>query len=254
MYFVIDFGWEYLLLIAAGFAAGFINTLAGGGSLLTLPMLIFLGLPPAVANGTNRIAILIQTFFATAGFKSKGVSTFPFNIYLGISAMLGAFLGAKIAIDISGDLFNKILAIIMIVVVALLVFKPKMEVSLQKERLTGFHLWVAIIAFFFIGIYGGFINAGIGFIIMLFLHYFNKMSLTRVNATKVSLVFVYTIGAVIMFALNDKIEWVVGFILAIGNASGAWFGSRWSVKKGDSVIKAVMVIMVAIMAVKLWFF
>lgn len=254
MYFVIDFGWEYLLLIAAGFAAGFINTLAGGGSLLTLPMLIFLGLPPAVANGTNRIAILIQTFFATAGFKSKGVSTFPFNIYLGISAMLGAFLGAKIAIDISGDLFNKILAIIMIVVVALLVFKPKMEVSLQKERLTGFHLWVAIVAFFFIGIYGGFINAGIGFIIMLFLHYFNKMSLTRVNATKVSLVFVYTIGAVIMFALNDKIEWMVGLILAIGNASGAWFGSRWSVKKGDSVIKAVMVIMVAIMAVKLWFF
>ena len=116
------------------------------------------------------------------------------------------------------------------------------------------NLWVAIFAFFFIGIYGGFINAGIGFIIMLFLHYFNKMSLIRVNATKVSLVFVYTIGAVIMFALNDKIDWMVGLILAIGNASGAWVGSRWSVKKGDGVIKAAMVIMVCLMSLKLWFF
>ena len=254
MYLAIDLGWEYLVLVAVGFAAGFINTLAGGGSLLTLPMLIFLGLPSAVANGTNRIAILIQTFFATAGFKSKGVSTFPFNIYLGISAMLGAFLGAKIAVDIQGEIFNKILAVIMIVVVALMVFKPKLEADFQKERLTGYHLWVAIFAFFFIGIYGGFINAGIGFIIMLFLHYFNKMSLIRVNATKVSLVFVYTIGALIMFALNDKIDWMVGLILAIGNASGAWVGSRWSVKKGDGVIKAAMVIMVCLMSLKLWFF
>ena len=102
--------YHYLLLIAVGFAVGFINTVAGGGSLLSLPVLIFLGLPPSVANGTNRVAIVIQTFIGVAGFRSKGVTTFPFNLYLGISALLGAIIGAQIAVDINGETFNKLLA------------------------------------------------------------------------------------------------------------------------------------------------
>jgi len=163
--------YHYVLLIGVGFAVGFINTLAGGGSLLSLPVLIFLGLPPSVANGTNRVAIVIQTAIAIAGFKSKGVSTAPFNIYLGISALLGAIIGAQIAVDIKGETFNRILAIIMVVVVLIIIFKPKMKLENLEERLTGKYLWLGIIAFFFFGIYGGFINAGLGFIIILFLHY-----------------------------------------------------------------------------------
>ena len=101
------FSWHYPLLILAGFIAGFINTMAGWGSLLTLPLLIFLGLPSAVANGTNRIAIFMSAFSATAGFKSKGVSNYPFNAYLGFAGLLGALIGAQIAIDIEGELFNQ---------------------------------------------------------------------------------------------------------------------------------------------------
>ena len=86
------FQYEYLLLIPIGFIAGFLNTIAGGGTLLTLPALIFLGLPAPLANGTNRIAILIQTFTAVKGFKSKGISTYPFSLYLGVSAFLGSFI------------------------------------------------------------------------------------------------------------------------------------------------------------------
>ena len=114
--------YHYLLLIAVGFAVGFINTVAGGGSLLSLPVLIFLGLPPSVANGTNRVAISIQNAMAVAGFKSKGVSTYPFNLYLGLSAIVGAILGAQLAVDIEGETFNKILAIIMIAVVCIIIF------------------------------------------------------------------------------------------------------------------------------------
>jgi hypothetical protein len=251
---LMEFTWELVLLVAAGFAAGFINTMAGGGSLITLPMLIFLGLPPNVANGTNRIAIVIQAAAATSGFKSKGVSTFPFNIYIGISACIGALIGAQIAVDIKGELFNKILAIVMIVVVLIIVFKPKMNLGDLAERLSGKHLWLAILAFFFFGIYGGFINAGLGFIMLLFFHYVNRMSLVRSNATKVAVVLIYTIGAVAIFAWNDKINYSLGFILAIGNASGAWVASRWSVKKGDGVIRIFLVIMVIAMSIKLWFF
>ncbi|WP_394749223.1 sulfite exporter TauE/SafE family protein [Spongiimicrobium salis] len=246
--------YHYPLLIAVGFAVGFINTMAGGGSLLSLPVLIFLGLPPSVANGTNRVAIVIQTALATAGFKSKGVSTFPFNVYLGISALIGAIIGATIAVDIKGETFNKILAIVMVAVVLIIIFMPKVDLKNLQERVTGKYLWLGILAFFFFGIYGGFINAGLGFIMILFLHYVNHMSLVRVNATKVSVVFIYTLSAIAVFALNDKVDWKVGLILAIGNGSGAWFSSRFSVSKGDGFIKKFLVVVVIAMAIKLWFF
>ena len=127
--------WHYPLLILVGFFAGIINTMAGGGSLLTLPLLIFLGLPSAVANGTNRIAIFMSSLSATAGFRSKGISNYPFNAYLGFAGLFGALIGAQIAIDIRGELFNKILAVIMIVVVLLIVFKPNLKIDNISERL-----------------------------------------------------------------------------------------------------------------------
>lgn len=245
---------QYGLLIIVGMLAGVINTLAGGGSLLTLPVLIFMGLPPNVANATNRIGIAFQALIGTAGYRSKGVSNFPFNIYLGISALIGSLIGAQIAVDIKGETFNKLLAIIMLFVVAVIVFKPKASSLQLPERLTGKYLFYAIIGFFFIGIYGGFINAGIGFIIILFLNNVNRLSLIKTNATKVSLVFIYTFGALALFAYNGKVDWSTGFVLAIGTSIGAWWSSRWSVDKGEGVIKIAMVIMVSLMSIKLWFF
>jgi uncharacterized membrane protein YfcA len=246
--------YHYVLLIAVGFVVGFINTVAGGGLLISLPVLIFLGLPPNVANATNRVAVAIQNAMGTAGFKSKGVSTFPFNIYLGISALFGAIIGAYIAVDINGEIFNRILAIIMIVVVLIIVFKPKMKLEKMQERITGKYLWLGMLAFFFFGIYGGFINAGLGFIIILFLHYSNRMTLVRANATKVVVVLIYTLAALVIFMVNDQINWHVGLVLAIGNGTGGWLASRVSVSKGDGFIKTFLVTMVVIMAIKLWFF
>jgi uncharacterized membrane protein YfcA len=249
-----NFEYEYLLLLPVGFVAGFLNTIAGGGTLLTLPLLIFLGLPASVANGTNRVAILIQTATAVKGFKSKGISTYPFSFYLGISAFFGAMIGAKLAIDIQGELFNRILAIIMVMVLLTLFLSPKRDYDTIIEKTTGKSLYWAIIVFFFLGIYGGFINAGIGFLMLLILPYLNGLSLVKSNATKVYVVAVYTIGAVVVFALEDKINYLLAFILTLGNASGAWVGSRWSVKKDDSVIKFFLVITVSSLAIKLWFF
>lgn len=251
---MMDFSIEYLLLIPIGFIAGFLNTIAGGGTLLTLPTLLFLGLPAPIANGTNRIAILIQTFTAVKGFKSKGVSTYPFSLYLGISAFFGSLLGAKLAINITGELFNKILAIIMVMVLTTILLNPKKNYTELPERTTGKYLYISIFIFFFLGIYGGFINAGIGFLMLVILPYFNQLSLLKSNVTKVFVVAVYTIGAVLVFAYENKINYPLAFILTIGNASGAWFGSRWSVKKDDKVIKLFLLITISSLAVKLWFF
>ena len=245
---------EILLLIFTGFIAGIINVMAGGGSMLTFPLLIFLGLPPNVANGTNRVAILIQNIFSNAGFKSKGVSTFPFSIYLAISALIGSIIGAQLAIDIKGEVFNKILAVILLITVSTLVFKPNYNLSSLQDRLIGKHLVFSTIAFFFIGVYGGFIQVGVGFIILWALSQINHLYLVRINAVKVFVVFIYTIASVVIFAYNDKINWSYGLILAVGNGAGGWFGSRWSVVKGEQLIKTILIIAVIGISLKLWFF
>ncbi|GAA4274732.1 sulfite exporter TauE/SafE family protein [Aquimarina gracilis] len=241
-----------LLLALIGFIAGVINTMAGGGSLLTLPMLIFMGLPPAVANGTNRIGILIQSITSIAGFKSKGVKPSVFGVYLGVSALIGSLIGAQIAVDIKGETFNRILAIIMVFVVLFMVFKPKVKVEDLIERTSGKYLWLSVIAFFFIGVYGGFIQAGVGIFILLALTSINYMSLVMSNAVKVLVVFIYTIGAIAVFAYNQQIDYLYGLVLASGNATGGWIASRWAVKKGDGIVKVFLIIMVIAMAIKLW--
>jgi uncharacterized protein len=245
---------EIVGLIVIGFIAGGINTIAGGGSLLTLPILIFLGLPPNIANGTNRIAILFQNIFTTAGFKSKGVITFPFSIYIGISALIGSIIGAQIAVDIKGDTFNKILAVIMVVIVFYMIFKSKLKLVDGLEKTAGKHLWISIVLFFFVGIYGGFIQAGVGFIILLILSSVNNLSLVKSNAVKVTVVLIYTIATVSVFIYNDIIDWKIGLTLALGNSVGGWFASRWSVDKGDALVRKFLIVMVIVMAIKLWFF
>ncbi len=246
--------YYYLLLIGVGFVVGFINTVAGGGSLLALPTLIFLGLPSAVANGTNRVAVVIQSAMAMAGFKSKGVTSFPFSIYLGISAILGSLIGAYVAIDIKGETFNRILSVVMLIVVLIIIFQPKVNLGEMQERLTGKYLWLSIFVFFLFGIYGGFINAGLGFLMMIFNHSVNRMSLVRTNAAKAVVVFFYMTASLLVFAFYDKVNWEMGLILAVGNGAGAWVASRFSVKKGDGFIKAFLVVSVIAMAIKLWFF
>ena len=141
---------EIFIIVLAGFAAGFVNTVAGGGSLIALSALIFIGLPPMVANGSNRIAVFAQCIFGVWGFKSKGVSSFKFSFWLGLSALAGAALGAKIAVGIDGILFNKLLAVIMLVIVVLVIFKPGPKVVEAAERLDQKHRAISLALFFLI--------------------------------------------------------------------------------------------------------
>ena len=245
---------EIVILVFVGLAAGVINTLAGGGSAFTLPVLIFLGLPPSVANGTNRIVIVIQSLIGALGYKSKGISTFPFNIYLGISASFGAVIGALIAIEIDEKLFNRILAIVIITIGVLIIANNKKLDSKLIEKINGKHLFFSLIIFFFLGIYGGFLNAGIGIVIMFILNRYNGLDLVKTNATKVVLITIYSSIALIVFAYNNSINWEKGLWMSLGTIYGAWWSSRWSVNKGDKVIKIVMLTMIIIIAFKLWFF
>lgn len=240
-----------ILLFGTGIAAGFLNTVAFGGSLLALPMLIFLGLPTAVANGTNRVAIFFQNFSAIMGFRRKGVSDFRFSILLTIPAVIGAGVGATIAVDTKDSLFQLILAAVMIVMLVLTLLNPTDRLKDRMESGGTRSKIIAMIAFFFIGIYGGFIQAGVGLLVITALRLLTGMDLVRTNAIKVFVIFFYTILALGIFIINGKVNWYLGPTLAVGNACGAWLGSHWAVAKGEKWIKVMLIVAVLAFAIRL---
>jgi uncharacterized membrane protein YfcA len=246
---------KQLLIIGVGFIAGFLNTVAGGGSLISLPVLIFLGLPGSVANATNRVAIMAQNVFAVSGFNSKGIKLpMPYSLFLALASLAGGFIGARLAVDIRDGLFNRILAVIMVFVVSSIALEKRFQYRQQAERLTLTSQIAGFLTFLLLGIYGGFIQAGIGFLVIAALTHINHFSLVKTNYIKVFAALLYTGISIIVFALENKIDWITGMVLAIGQGFGGWYASRWSVDKGDAWIKRIMVVAVIILAIKLWFF
>ena len=242
-----------LIIVLTGFCAGFINVISGGGSLLSLPVLIFAGLPPVVANASNRIAVIFESLSGTAGFRSKGVSAFPYSGWLGLSALGGAIIGASLAVEIRDEIFNRILAILMVGVVGFVVFKPTIKKD-QEEKMDTSSKIIAFISFFFIGIYGGFIQAGAGLLIISALSLINKFSLLKSNSAKTMIVLIYSSAALLVFIYEGKVNWTYGLTLAIGNVCGAWVSSRLSVKMGEKWIKGFLIISVTALAIKLWLY
>ena len=240
-----------VLLLGTGIFAGFLNTVAFGGSLLALPMLIFLGLEAAVANGTNRVAIFFQNFSAIMGFRRKGVFDFRYSLLLAIPAVIGAVIGAIIAIDIKDEVFNLILAVVMIVMLVLTLLNPTERLKDRSESGRTRSKIITMVVFFFIGIYGGFIQAGVGMLIITALRLLTGMDLVRTNAIKVFVIFFYTVVALGIFIINGKVNWYLGPTLAVGNACGAWLGSHWAVEKGDKWIKVVLIVAVVAFAIRL---
>lgn len=237
-----------IILFVVGTVAGVINVMAGGGSTLTLPALIFLGLDGTVANGTNRIAILIQNIFAVYSFKREKFSKFKLSLKMSFFTLPGALIGAIVASKIEGAVFEKILGIVMIGIIITMVIPQKR--NNYAEEITKIP-WVVYLAMFGIGFYGGFIQVGVGFILMAALHYLLKENLVLVNVHKVFIVFIFTIPAFIVFVMTDSVSWFHGLSLAAGNSFGAWWSAKLSVKKGEKVIKPVLIAAIFIMSLKL---
>ena len=248
-----DTWYEYLLIIVVGFGAAFLNTVGGGGSLFSVPILTFMGIPITIANATSRVALLFQNISAVGGFKSKGVELpWPYSLYLGLASLGGGLMGSLVASNVPDAVFTKIFVVVMFLAVILIVYDPFK--SKGEERLNFKSQVIGTICFFFIGIYGGFVQAGIGFIVIAVLTSVNHLSLVKTNYVKVFAAIIYTGVSVIVFALEGKVLWKTGLVLAIGHALGGWYASRWSVTAGEVWIKRVMVISIIGMAIKLWFF
>ena len=246
----LDPNWTgYALLFLAGLTAGVLNVLAGGGSFLTLPILIFLGLPATVANGTNRVGILLQNVAATGSFHRKRVLDYRFTLRVAAPAVIGAAIGTLVALQTGEASFRRILATLMIAITLWTLWNSG---SRQREKQGGSGSSALMAAgFFLVGLYGGFVQAGVGFLILA-LTTMAGFDLVRGNAIKVLLVLLFTAVSLGIFAWNGKVAWVPGLVLAAGTVLGGLAGVRLTVLKGHAWIRGVVTLVIILMAVRLW--
>jgi len=246
------FVWQAAALVLVGVVAGFLNVMAGGGSLLTLPLLIFLGLPAAVANGTNRVAIFFQNLFAINGFRRQGIFPARLALLCTLPALAGSYFGANMAITMDDELFRRVLALIMVGVMVFTAIDPMRRFRLEEVHMTFWRTVVVVVSFFLVGVYGGFVQAGVGFIIItaLLVH---GLDLVRINAIKVIVIFCFTIVALAIFMLHGQVNYGLGLSLAAGNSIGGWVATHVAVKKGHDWIKKVVTLTVFVFALKLFF-
>ena len=241
------------ILVLVGTVAGFLNVMAGGGSLLTIPVLVFMGLPGPVANGTNRIAILAQNLTAVATFAKRGFSDFKLSLSLAACALPGAVVGALVGSQLDGVWFNRALAVIMLAVMLIMHFDRGSQQQAEdhqptRRQMTNGHLLMVAAGF-----WGGFIQLGVGFIIMPILNKVMGLDLVRTNMHKVFIIASYTIAALIVFASQVELLLIVGLALALGNSIGAYLGAHFTISKGERLIRIVLNLVLIGLIIKLLF-
>jgi uncharacterized protein len=241
-----------LLLIAAGAVAGAINAVAGGGSLLTLPLLIFIGLPPTVANATNRIGVFIGGIGAARTFHKRGLIPVAW-VKAGLApALVGVALGTWAAMEIGDVAFERILAGVLVLSAALMLRRPVDAPEDGEPVPPSDRRWLLNLGFLGLGFYSGFIQAGVGFLFLALLSA-GGLDLVRGNAVKVSMVLVLTIVSIPMFALGGMMEWVSGLWLAVGQYFGGILGVHLQVLKGQGWVRNVLTVTIVLFAVRLFF-
>ncbi len=242
------------LAIGAGMLAGFINTLAGSGSLITLPMLIFLGLPLSVANGTNRIGILLQNVVGLIQFRRHGKLTLPHSGWLLLPIVLGALVGSLIAVDLNEQLMRYAIGMAMIVMLICIVLRPQQWLREQAESTSRMQRMSTGLLFFVIGVYGGFIQAGVGVFLLAALVMHCGLPLLQANGMKLGIIAIFSVPALALFVLHDQVDWYLGSAMAVGQGLGAWLAASFAANNQHATIwmRRLLILVINISIVKLF--
>ena len=244
---------SYLLLFGVGSVAGVLNVVAGGGSFLTLSVLIFLGLPPTLANGTNRVGVVLQNVGAVWSFRRHGMIDWSYLLWAALPAMVGAVLGSWVALRVGDELFQNILVFLMVAVTLWTLWDPLKKTQLKASGSSQTPVVAVLVAGFFLsGVYGGFVQAGVGFLILATTS-LAGLDLVRGNAVKVLSVLCFGVVSLGMFAWQDKVDGWIGLALGTGMALGGLVGVKLTVLKGHAWIKRVVTVTIIVFALRLWF-
>lgn len=234
--------WEAVLLVLGGAAAGLINAVAGGGSILTVPLLVLAGVPGNDANGSNRVGILTSNAAAATAFRKLGVRGLSESLPILVPIVVGSLVGAYGITQLTDENFERVFGIVMLPVIFLSIRKPKVKLDAEP-----WPLWLTTTVFLGVGLYGGAVQAGVGLIMLAAL---TRAGFDLVTANNVKVVANLTLTAVALpvFIIQGNVRWLQALILAAGLTAGAWIGAHAAVKGGERFIRAVMVVAALLLA------
>ena len=227
-----------------------LNVLAGGGSFLTLPVLIFLGLPAAEANGTNRLGVVAQNVGAVWGFHRQRVLDWRWGLASSVPAGVGALAGATLALYVPDREFRRLLAGLMVTLTLWTLVNPMKKTESTATTRSPWSPGV-VVGFFGVGLYGGFVQAGVGFLVLAVTTY-GRLDLVRGNAVKVLNVLVLTMLSLGVFAAGGRVQWLAGLALALGSLAGGVAGVPLAVYAGHAWLRHIVTATVIVFAVLLW--
>ena len=240
---------DAVILLVGGAFAGTVNAMAGGGSMLTVPLLVVAGVPGVDANGSNRVGILTSNATTFASFRNEGKSVDRATLMSVMPpALIGSLIGAYGISQLTDETFEKAFGLIMIPLIILTVRKPQVRTDAEP-----WSPMVTVAVFFTIGIYAGAIQAGVGLVLLAALSR-SGMDLVSANVVKVLFTFFATCIALPVFILQGNVQWLPAVVLAIGLSAGGWMGAKFAVRGGERPIRIVMIIAAIALAIRLIFF
>jgi len=245
---------DALLLVLGGLAAGFLNVVAGGGSLITMPLLIFVGLPATSAIGTIRLAILVQSMTATIRYHRSGVIDWQALPPLLLPICSGTLTGALLATQIDNTSFHALVGWVTLAAGALVAVDINKLLQREHQELTRTRQFMLFVSLILVGFYAGLIQAGVGYLFLAALVIGAQFTLVQANVMKVVLVLCLTPITLLVFGLSSQIHLGYALMLTIGQALGAYAGVTVNLRKGASVIRPLLAIVVVAAALKLLFF
>jgi uncharacterized protein len=249
-----DLNWlSGSLLLIAGLIAGFINTIAGGGSMLTLPALMLMGMPADIANATNRIGVLLQGIAGAHGFHRHGKLQLRDILPMLAPALLGSLVGSLLASYLPREVLKPALLLVMLGMAILMLVQPSVVApppgtpvrALKQSPLAIFGLFAA-------GLYGGFVQAGVGFIIIAALAGGLRYDLVRTNALKMAITAALTVIALGVFIARGQVLWIPGLLLSAGTVVGASLSVKFAISVPQSVLRWVLFVMVLLTCTAAW--
>jgi hypothetical protein len=223
-----------LVIFIAGIIGSSFGTLVGGTSLMTIPLLIFLGLPPHTAIGTDRLGIAGLALTGWYKFHEKGWINYKIALMMGITALVGSFLGANLALKIEVSVLRKIIAFTTFIMLMIVVLKPGIGIEEKKTNLTRRGYGIGLSMNLLIGVYGGFYGAMAGTFMLYVLLFFFRLTFLEGTATLKIASFTMTTMAAIVFASKGAIHYPMAAALFSGCAIGSYFGAHYSDRIGTS--------------------
>ncbi len=242
--------YQYIIAIVGGAIAGVINTLAGSGSAITLTILTeVMGLPPNVANGTNRVGIVAQSWAGSIAFYKNGKLSFKRSWLYILLTVLGAIAGVITAVYVSNEQFANVFKVLMVLMLFVILVKPKRWLR-ETDATKTINYGLAIPLYLALGFYGGFIQMGMGVFFLATMVLVSHYNIIDANAVKSLVVAIYTIVVIAIFQWKGLIDWKIGAIMAIGQTFGGWFTAAYASKYPTADIWAYrMLVAVVIFAI-----